>query len=202
MNRAEVAQQVLQVHAFYAARGIGLATAALAGSGEFLRWHHYPKNDATDAMNQTRFFYHAHDQDDASVQEHGHFHVFAKQSKADAQEYAHLVGISLNAKGEPTRLFTTNQWVTGEVMQSAHVLEQQMNNFDLHIHGRLAPIARWLTAMVQFYRDTVVDLLHQRDVKLSKHHAGLQAALKDKQIHIVSQKKLTRHWENLKKEIG
>lgn len=201
MKRPEAAQQMLQVHAYYAERGISLATAALAGASEFVRWQHYPKNDATDAVNHTRFFYHAHDQDDTSVHEHGHFHVFAKTRNATTQEYAHVVGISLNAMGEPTRLFTTNQWVTGEAMLTAHLLEQQLHHFALKVHGRLAPLAKWLTAMLMFYQETVVNLLHQRDVKLARHRLGFEAALDDRKIHIVSQKKLTRHWDHLKKEI-
>lgn len=201
MKRPDAAQQMLQVHAYYAERGISLATAALAGASEFVRWQHYPKNDATDAVNHTRFFYHAHDQDDTSVHEHGHFHVFAKTRNATTQEYAHVVGISLNAMGEPTRLFTTNQWVTGEAMLTAHLLEQQLHHFALKVHGRLAPLAKWLTAMLMFYQETVVNLLHQRDVKLARHRLGFEAALDDRKIHIVSQKKLTRHWDHLKKEI-
>lgn len=201
MKRPDAAQQMLQVHAYYAERGISLATAALAGASEFVRWQHYPNNDATDAVNHTRFFYHAHDQDDTSVHEHGHFHVFAKTRNATTQEYAHVVGISLNAMGEPTRLFTTNQWVTGEAMLAAHLLEQQLHHFALQVHGRLAPLAKWLTAMLMFYQETVVNLLHQRDVKLARHRLGFEAALDDRKIHIVSQKKLTRHWDHLKKEI-
>lgn len=201
MKRPEAAQQMLQVHAFYAERGIGLATAALAGARDFVRWQHYPKSDATDAVNHTRFFYHAHDQDDSSVHEHGHFHVFAKTPNVTAQAYAHVVGISLNALGEPTRLFTTNQWVTGESMLSAYQLEQRLHGFAVQVDGRLAPLAKWLTAMLMFYQETVVNLLHQRDVKLAQHRLGFEAALNDRKIHIVSQKKLPHHWDHLKKEI-
>ncbi|MEY4421039.1 MAG: hypothetical protein RLZZ498_1635 [Pseudomonadota bacterium] len=201
MSRAALAQRVLQVHAFYAERGIGLASAALAGAKGFVRWHHYPHKDVTDALHHTRFFYHAHDQDDASVNEHGHFHVFARHPCAAPEEYAHLVGISLNAKGEPTRLFTTNQWVTGENLQEATELEPLVRGFVVQTQGRLAPVAAWLTAMLGFYKDTVLALLHQRDTQLAKHRQGWQAALHDHKIHIVSQKRLTHHWDHLKKEM-
>ena len=200
MQRADMALRILQVHAAYAQRGVSLATAALAGANAFVCWQHYPKNDAVDDEHQTRFFYHAHDHDEALPNEHGHFHVFAKSSGQRAQTYAHLVGISLNAMGEPTRLFTTNQWVTGESMQAAHVLAQVIDGFVVQCHGRLAPIATWLTAVLGFYKDVIVKLLYQRDALLAQR--GFDAAvLNDREIHIVSEQPLTHYWDHLKKEI-
>jgi hypothetical protein len=48
--------------------------------------------------------------------EHGHFHLFAQLGKDDRQipRYTHLLGIAVDARGLPLRLFTTNRWVTDE----------------------------------------------------------------------------------------
>ena len=201
MSRAEAAQQILKVHAFYAERGVSLATAALGGSKDFVRWNHYPKNDLVDEKNKSRFFYHAHDQDEHLVAEHGHFHVFTRSDARPSNAYSHLVGISVNALGSPTRIFTTNQWVTGEIMKSFRTLETEIQNFRVEANGRLAPIALWLTAMIHFYKDAVVDLIKRRDEVLSNHKAGLRLAVVDKSLHIVSEMNLVSHWNNLKMEI-
>ena len=202
MASLTVAQQdLLSVHMHYAQRGQSLATAALAGAKDYVSWQHYPHADVKDAEHRSRFYYHAHDAHEMQAEEHGHFHLFVDPAnRMDGQDLIHLVGVSLNAKGEPLRLFTTNQWVTGEAYQSAAKLTAWVNNFSVQAKGRLAPLGKWLTALVKLYRQEVMQLLHERDHVLQKHQQGLQLALADRSLHFTSQYKLADYWQRLEKE--
>ena len=102
-RRASAAADVLAVQWHYARRGRSLAGAALAGSRRFVEWAHYPRADHVDAASGARFYYHAHPAGERAAGEHGHFHLFVPAPGA----LAHLVGLSLDAAGLPTRLFTT-----------------------------------------------------------------------------------------------
>ena len=44
----QAAEEVLAIQAHYAERGLSMAQVALAGSGDFVQFHHYPKNDLVD----------------------------------------------------------------------------------------------------------------------------------------------------------
>ena len=87
-----------------------LSIAALCGARQFIQWQHYPARDAVDATHHSEFYYHAHNGAQHSHDEHGHFHVFTRPG--GRQRFHHLIGVSMNPKGLPTRLFLTNQWVT------------------------------------------------------------------------------------------
>lgn len=143
----------------YVRRGSSLAWAALAGRKRFEVLEHHPRRDVMDRQSGTRFFYHAHPVGDDPQQEHGHFHLFHE----DARGFSHLAALSLDAQGRPLRWFCTNQWVTGERWRSASKWRPAVQGFGLQTHGRLAPVARWLEAMVNLYRDELLGLLHERD---------------------------------------
>ena len=191
MSRAALAQRVLQVHAFYAERGIGLASAALAGAKGFVRWHHYPHKDVTDALHHTRFFYHAHDQDDASVNEHGHFHVFARSDAG--RRFHHIVGISIDAFGMPQQLFLTNRWVTGEDWISAEAIAPKLQRFRCEVSGRMAPVAQWVSSMVQLYQ-TEIHALHRKrdDWWMSRRRSGVsdQTILANPRDQVIAKRRI------------
>lgn len=195
---------MLAVHAHYAQRGQTLAWAALAGAGQFVRWSHYPHDDVDDAIHGTRFFYHAHEPSEMLDQEHGHFHVFTRWGSNKPFRYAHLVGVSLDDRGTPLRLFTTNQWVTGEDWVPADQMTAAVQRFCVQTSGRLAPVSRWLTALVQFYAQTIVNLLQARDATLQAHAARHQQdwaqAQQDRSLHIASEIRLPDHWKFLQEE--
>ena len=202
MASLAVAQQdLLAVHMHYAQRGQSLATAALAGSHTYVSWDHYPFGDVKDAQHHSRFYYHSHDAKDMMVGEHGHFHIFVDPlNRLDGQGLLHVVGISINDKGEPIRLFTTNQWVTGEVYHPADEMHDWVDSFCIQTKGRLAPLGRWVTALVNLYKKEIVQLLHERDCVLQAHPKGLMQALSDRSLHFTSQRKLIDYWKRLEKE--
>lgn len=182
-RRARAAADVLAVQWQYASRGRSLAAAALAGARRFVEWEHHPRGDHVDRTSGARFFYHAHPADERAAGEHGHFHLFVR-TPGRAGSISHLVGISLDAKGLPLRLFTTNRWVTGEAWCDAATLGRLVPRLSLRATGRLAPVARWLEGMVALHDDVVVELLHERDRRLGHD----PAALEDRALHIVSQR--------------
>lgn len=182
-HRIRAATEVLAVQWHYASQGRSLAAAALAGARRFVEWDHYPRGDHVDAASGARFYYHAHPADERAEGEHGHFHLFVP-APGEPGAISHLVGISLDAQGLPLRLFTTNHWVTGDAWRDAGALASLLPGFTLRARGPLAPVARWLTAMVALYDDVIVELLQERDRRLD---AGA-AALEDRTLHIVSQR--------------
>lgn len=204
MTSGQAVHDMLQTHAWYAQRGQSLATAALAGARTFVRWAHHPRDDVDDALHGSRFFYHAHEPHEMLAQEHGHFHVFARVGSRTRFGYAHVVGISIDNRGTPLRLFTTNQWVTGEDWFDADALADVVTRFQVHTPGRLAPVARWLTAMVQCYSAPIQHLLVQRDACLKQHaldhQQDLSTARADRRLHILSEQALPDHWQHLQQE--
>jgi hypothetical protein len=77
-------------------------------------------------------------------------------------EVAHLIAISLDARGEPLRLFTTNRWVTGETWYRAGDVIAMLDRFTIAPTGA-ALRDRWLVAIMQLFRPQIAALLRQRD---------------------------------------
>ncbi|MCX7814613.1 MAG: hypothetical protein N2256_03870 [Tepidimonas ignava] len=183
------ARVALQVPLRYAQRGQTLAHAALAGARRFEVLRHHPAHDAVDRVHGTRFYYHAHGADrwgpDAPA-EHGHFHLF--WDGAAPGEHVHLAALALDARGQPLRWFTTNGWVTaGRWLPAARLIER-LPGYRIAQRGPLAPVARWLTAMVQLFADELVTLLHARDAALARHRGrrSLRQVLDDRAIEVLS----------------
>ncbi|MBU3724478.1 MAG: hypothetical protein FGM18_03080 [Burkholderiaceae bacterium] len=190
MGTARHADAVAQVMARYAQAGSSLCVGALSGAAQFVEWRHYPKMDAIDPKNRTEFYYHAHSVSERLPDEHGHFHVFSRSRRG--QHFHHLLGLSLNSVGMPTRLFLTNQWVTGERWISAIQAARLLVGFECRIQGRLAPIARWLTGMVHLYQKEIQDLHHARDRWLASQSKaeGIGRTLADRSHHVVVQQRI------------
>lgn len=183
---AQAAADVLAVQWQLAAQGRTLSGAALAGAREFVEWAHYPRDDHVDRTSGARFYYHAHSAPERAPGEHGHFHL-SVPVPANAAPIAHLIAISLDDKGLPLRLFTTNHWVTGDTWLDAETLIALLPGLSLRAAGRLGPVARWLGGMVVLYQDVIVELLRARDRRLH----GAVAALEDRSLHIVSERRIS-----------
>ena len=186
------ARQLMAVQAGYASRGIPLCQAALCGAGDFVEWAHYPANDCTDPASGFEFYYHAHTRDEMSANEHGHFHVFRRDANK-ADKFFHLIGISLDARGLPIKLFTTNAWVTGEAMAPGATVAKAAQQFGVKAHGRAAPIARWLTALIQLYATDIAELARERDEKLDRlTNVGQSKKVlqQDRRVRVLSQRRI------------
>jgi hypothetical protein len=124
--------------------------------------------------------------------EHGHFHLFlrpegmplgvtplllpeaaianlpsrpqaAPTKRGARDEVSHLVAIAIDRRGEPTRLFTTNRWVTGETWYRAEDVIRMLDRFSLDAAEPASALNRWIGAMVRLYQPEIAMLLRKRD---------------------------------------
>ena len=180
------AQQLANIQIKYAESGRTLNEAALCGAREFIEWQHYPNKDLVDELSGYEFYYHAHSADEMPSGEHGHFHVI----KRDEKGFHHLIGIALNQRGIPVRLFTTNQWVTGEDMANSEMVIKSLMGFEMSIKGRMAPVSKWIGALIQLFSIEVEALILERDQKIAQLEVKLgcrNLALTSKEHHVLSQ---------------
>jgi len=187
------AQQVVDIQLRYARAGTSLAQAALAGSKTCVELRHYPAKDIFDEATGNCFFYHAHQSHHfSSNEEHGHFHLFHydqnPKNKAN-KAFFHIAGLSIDAFGSPLRWFTTNRWVTGERLCTARHIEKVLPYFQIQSHGRLSPIANWLSAMVRLFSSDIASILYARDSLLKERfaHTKRMIVLEDRTLDIVSE---------------
>jgi hypothetical protein len=162
-NRWLAAQELASIQMKYAKSGRTLNEAALCGARDFIEWQHYPNNDLADKHSGYEFYYHAHSADEMPKGEHGHFHVIKRHAKS----FHHLVGIALDQKGLPVRLFTTNQWVTGEEMADSNLVMQSVGGFQMNITGRMAPVSKWIGALMQLFQSEIKELIKERDQEIA-----------------------------------
>lgn len=164
--------------------GLNPVGEVLKGQGKFVKMGHYPKGDVFDRETQSQYYYHAH-----RTGEHGHFHCFlrapgmpegvAPVREAEGRDWpsgekalAHLVAVSMDRFGAPIRLFTTNQWVTGETWYPAADVIRMLPRFAIdHAHPSW-PTNRWLTALLRLFRPQIAALIAARDDALSAHRGA------------------------------
>lgn len=189
----DVAQNAASIQLSYARKGTSLASAALAGAAVFEPLRHYPARDARDVVHGTQFYYHAHKARRQLAAEHGHFHLFVRRPNkvggGDEMTYFHLAGLSIDAMGNALRWFTTNRWVTGEDWCKAEEVVQALHRFEVHVHGRMAPIADWLTSMVRLFEKQIAGLIYQRDQVMAQHidRLGREAAFEDRNLDVLTE---------------
>lgn len=183
------AQELASIQMKYAESGRTLSEAALCGAKAFVEWQHYPANDLVDEVSGYEFYYHAHSADEMPNGEHGHFHVI----KRNAKGFHHLIGIALNQKGLPTRLFTTNQWVTGEEMADSTIVVRSIQGFQMVTKGHMALVTKWIGALIQLFATEIEGLILERDQKLAKlvaQQGNRELVLNSKEHHVLTECKI------------
>jgi len=151
-------------------------------------WAHVPEDDARDPVTGARFYYHAHDPSEWSVEEHGHFHLFV--GEPDGPGFSHVVGISMDADGLPRRLFTTNAWVTGETMRPAEELLSRLpHGFEINRARPSWLVGRWLTTLVALLMPEVQRLLLARDEAVAGEGGPWPdpTVVEDRERHVLSE---------------
>ncbi len=160
----------------------------LKGAGTFYEWNHYPDGDVYDHDSHAQFYYHAHSAEERPG-EHGHFHAFLRpkgmpagvrpapvpdyQPPADPEDaLCHLVAISMDPKGFPIKLFTTNRWVTGEVWYAAADVCHMLPHFAIEHAQPSWPVNIWITNMVILFRPQIRSLIRARDAAVEKWVRG------------------------------
>lgn len=170
--------------------GRNLLADVLGRDDAFTEWAHYPRNDAVDSRSGYRFYYHAHAAAERAPGEHGHFHVFAPRTPRTPGEpaHAHLFALSVDARGMPTRVFTTNRWVTAEHWQDARWTLRAVRALDLS-HARPRRVAGWLQDMARLFAPQIAQVIRRRDLRIAERAGRQELALvlEDRRTHIVSQ---------------
>ncbi|MDE3010364.1 MAG: hypothetical protein KGI67_05705 [Pseudomonadota bacterium] len=190
LPQAERAQELLGAQMALAVRHGGLLRAALAGAGDFRAARRYPARDVVDLAHGTRFFFHAHADGFASRGEYGHFHVFLDPTGKGSHMASHLIAVAIDGQGLPVRLFTVNRWVTGERWLPAPALSAAARDFRCTTAGRLAPVARWVSACVQAYAPVVDALLRDRDQRVARSRgaaASLETVFEDRSLEVLTE---------------
>lgn len=185
-NRWLAAQEIAGIQMRFAEKGRTMNEIALCGAKEFVEWRHYPANDLVDPSSGYEFYYHAHSADEMPEGEHGHFHII----KRDQRGFHHLIGIALDQKGLPVRLFTTNQWVTGEDIGSAPHVLRSIKGFKMTASGRVAPLSKWIGALIQLFADEIEGLVIGRDEKIKQlviEEGSREIALNSRQHHVLTE---------------
>lgn len=181
---ADVALEVVDCMRVLQKGGTDLVKEVLQGR-EFLQWEHYPEKGVYDPETHSQYYFHAHEPSREEWMDFGHFHTFLRGPGIDAAlvpvdtgtsdlpaeqvaPVAHLIGISLNDRGQPVRLFTTNRWVTAETLYTADNVIKMLDQFEVDLAAPSWPLNRWLTAMIVLFRDDIEDLIRTRDVALAQ----------------------------------
>ncbi|QWE05265.1 hypothetical protein [Polynucleobacter sp. JS-JIR-II-50] len=183
------AQELANIQMRYADTGRTLNEAALGGARDFMEWQHYPNNDLADEQSGYEFYYHAHSADEMPREEHGHFHVIKRESNT----FHHLIAIALNQRGLPVRLFTTNQWVTGEEMAESKLAIKSLEEFRMVVKGRMAPVAKWVGALIQLFAVEIDELILGRDQKIAQlaaNRGDRELVLNSRKHHVLTECKI------------
>lgn len=170
------------------------------------QWDHYPKGDVRDVVNHSQYYYHSHPSHDASrVPEHGHFHLFLRQTAFSAcaqplkvsEKYkqnpkkdalCHVVAIAMDDHGFPSALFTVNHWVVQGLWYSAKDIASILERFKIDLPTPSSHTNQWLTAMVQLFHEPIKELLHVRDEVINDWQKQYphQCAFSDKRLEVTS----------------
>ena len=145
----EAGHNVINCHRILAKTNDNIVGELLRDHEEFFEWDHYPDGDVYDFENHGQYYYHAHPKEERPG-EHGHFHTFLRpdgmppgatpavvggfampEDPDDA--LSHLAAISMDPKGFPIKLFTTNRWVTGEVWYEARDVCRFLHRFEIDL---------------------------------------------------------------------
>ncbi len=186
------AKNTLDILTDFAQRGLTIPQVLMGQDRIFREWQHYPSHDLVDVATGYEVYYHAHKVDELSGNEHGHFHLF-KRSPTLTEQFMHLIAIALDQKGLPVRLFTTNQWVTGETMGSAESLRDALRNFRVETGNSLDTLASWIQSLITLYQDEIEELIEERDRRLNQlasQAKSMASVLNDQSIHVLSQRQI------------
>ena len=179
---AAAGEEILDCYRVLSKAGANVVGEVLKGQGKFYEWNHYPKGDVFDAETHSQYYYHAHR---GNENEHGHFHTFLRQPgmppdvepvpydgaetwPEGADALSHLIAISMDGHGYPTRLFTTNRWVTGEAWYRAEDVCAMLDGFVIDLAYPSWPTNRWLGAMFRLFHPQIVALIEARDSTVAK----------------------------------
>jgi len=152
--------------------------------------------------------------------EHGHFHLFLRGEGMPAgitpllmpelavanaplprqsaplklgrsDEVCHLVALSVDGRGEPLRLFTTNRWVTGETWYRADDVIRMLDRFRLRGDRPSGLLNRWIGALLRLFQPEIATLLRDRDQAILEQRWRWRGnVLEDPRLEITSSREI------------
>ncbi|MDB5411397.1 MAG: hypothetical protein JWL84_6309 [Rhodospirillales bacterium] len=102
---------------------------------------------------------------------------------------SHLIGIAMDRNGLPSRLFTTNRWVTGETWYSAADVCAMLDRFSVDMARPSWPLNRWISAMFRLFKPQMAELLLARDAAIMnwrRRHRGKIHVFEDRRLEVTS----------------
>ncbi len=181
LQMAEAGHQVLNCYRVLTKSGDNIVGEVIKGHGTFFEMDHYPPGDIFDPESHSQYYYHSHRDG-----EHGHFHTFIRsdgmpshikpiedQSHEDFMDerednLSHLIAISMNAKGFPVQLFTTNRWVTAENWYKAEDVIALLDQFEIDLVPPSWPVNIWMTGFIQLFKPLIKKLILERDQTIAE----------------------------------
>jgi hypothetical protein len=182
-----------------------VVSEVLRHQGTFFEWDHYPKGDVYDRVSHSQYFYHAHSIGGFDP-EHGHFHTFMRAKgmprgmkpvkRKDRTQWpsgndalSHIIGISMDSKGLPIRLFTTNRWVTGETWYKARDIIKMIPLYSIDHAQPSWPTNRWVNGIVHLFWPQIILLLQARDASFEawENERPGKDGFEDRDLEITSQ---------------
>lgn len=159
-----------------------------------VEYEHYPPGDIVDETSGSQFYYHSH----RGGLEHGHLHLFW-HARSDRRrrpvvpgrrrwvntEPSHLFAVSLDARGLPIAIFTTNQWVTDGHWFDALTTMRLVERFCVEAQPPHRASGTWLTEFVRMYRPLIARALEDRDQRLARARHP-DKALENKRLEVLS----------------
>jgi hypothetical protein len=198
-------EDVLEVFRVLTRTDDNVVGEVLRHQGTFFEWDHYPKGDVYDRKSHSQYFYHAHTIGGRDP-EHGHFHTFVRAkgmprgmkpvNRPDRSQWpsgndalSHIVGISMDAKGLPIHLFTTNRWVTGEAWYKARDVIKMIGLYTIDHAQPSWPTNRWVSGMVRLFWPQIILLIQARDLSVEawEKQNPKQDVFEDRSLEITSQ---------------
>lgn len=189
----EVADEFYRLQHALALDGLTILTELLRDESDapLVRWQHYPEGDVEDPVTGAMYYYHAHAPAERPEEEHGHFHLFVRPDTSSS--FSHVVGLSLDALGRVRTAFTTNRWVTDELMRPAdEVLAMVPERFVIERARPSWLLSRWLMAVPRLIWPQLVRLLRDRDAALAwSGVAALPEAVgEDRDLQVLSEQEV------------
>lgn len=162
MRRA--AEEVLDCYRDLSLRGAHLP-GELIGDAAFEEERHHPEGDVRDPVSGAQFYLHAHLDDELA---HFHTHLRLAGETPEDDELVHLVGVSIDAYGLPTRVFAPNCWATDDRWRPAAELRALLDRFTCEAAPHRFVACRALPALLSLLRPQIEAPLEARDAVVAR----------------------------------
>ncbi len=147
---------------------------ALDGVKQIKPYQHYPKSSFTFGNGDWKVFYHCHKSPDNEIEEHGHFHYFTRtypieaESGSNTDKWSHVIAMGMDELGQPTRLFTTNLWVTDGDWFDSKLSQAQFKLLRDSEEKELSN--NWFKYLLLTFEKEIEWLLSKRDQVVKQHY--------------------------------